>query len=254
LNAQLFAVHAPSGATLEVLAKQLGLVSDDAIEQVERLGNDHQRTAEMVNNLRQRLDDFQQLGRVEQEILTQEFAVSRQKLADVESAVPPRIRGITQQQAKFARSVEQTLAHVRFPDLVAAASARSLGFLGDLVDWSGDGEADLVGARGAALSIDRLQSHYTMASERATHSLAMPTAPAPAGGVALPSAVGQPQEAKNFRGMPVADSALAAQPARRVEPEPPDGPSFSGIPKPSTRITPAMPVSLQGLGENVELF
>jgi len=66
LNAQVFAIRTSDGATLEVLAGRVHVISEEVIEQVERMGAALNHTSGMVNNLRQRLEDFQIHGQAEQ--------------------------------------------------------------------------------------------------------------------------------------------------------------------------------------------
>ena len=173
LNAQVFAIHAPDGATLEVLAGRVRLISEEVIQQVGQMGATLEHTAGMVNNLRQRLDDFQQLGQAEQEVLTDESTLSRKKILDLDASIPVLIRRVTQQQGSFARSVEEILANVQFPVTVAEASSRSIGFFRDLVAWGSEGGSGFVAESEASQRIDLLKSKYTMESERHTHAVAL---------------------------------------------------------------------------------
>jgi len=86
LNAQVFAIHAPDGATLEVLAGRVRVISEEVIQQVEQMGAALNHTAEMVT-ISGSAGRFQVLGQAEQEILTDESAFSRKKLADLEGAI-----------------------------------------------------------------------------------------------------------------------------------------------------------------------
>ena len=110
LNAQIFAIQAPDGATLEVLAERVHVISEEVIHQVARMGAALNHTSELVNNLRQRLEDFQVLCQAEQEVLADESALSQQKLMDLERAIPVLIRCVTGRQETFAGSVEEVLA------------------------------------------------------------------------------------------------------------------------------------------------
>jgi hypothetical protein len=254
LNAQVFAIHAPEGATLEVLAGRVRVISEEVIQQVEQMRAGLGHTAAMINNLRQHLEDFQLLGRTEEEVLTRESARSRQKLSDLQTAIPALIQRITQQQAAFGQSVEQALANVRFPEVVAGASGRSLGFFQDLVAWS-QAEGASTDSTAATLKIDQLQDRYTMASERETHraavtsALATDTAPtaAPSPGIELfddPTPVAS---------APAEPPGPSAPPAAASEPPPRPETLTTGE---STRppATAAPPAANPELGDNVELF
>jgi hypothetical protein len=172
LNAQVFAIHAPDGATLEVLAGRVRLISEEVIQQVELMGASLNHTTELVNNLRQRLEDFQILGQAEQEVLAREAQLSQEKLMALERAIPLLIRQVTQHQGTFAQSVEAILVEVKFPAAVAAASVRSIGFFRELVAWGNEGSARFSVATAASEKIDLLQSKYTMESERLAHAAA----------------------------------------------------------------------------------
>ncbi len=173
LNAQVFAIHASHGATLEVLAGRVSAVSDEAIAQVQQMGAALNHTGELVNNLQQRLTDFQQLGQAEQEILKSESAHSRKKLIELEQSIPVLIQRLTGQQAAFAQSVEAVLTEVRFPITVAEGSSRSLGFFNDLVGWCGPHDTIAPIESEASAKIEALKANYTMASERHVHMAAI---------------------------------------------------------------------------------
>jgi hypothetical protein len=134
----------------------------------------------MVNNLRQRLMDFQELSQVEQEALAKESALSRKKLSELEGTIPVLIQHIALQQETFAHSVEAVLVKVQFPVTVAQATSRSIGFFQEVVTWGGKGISDSQAETGASQKIDRLKSKYTMASERHAHATALQTASATA--------------------------------------------------------------------------
>jgi enamine deaminase RidA (YjgF/YER057c/UK114 family) len=233
LNAQVYAIHAPDGATLEVLAGRMGAISEEVIQQVEQMGTALNHAAAMVNNLRQRLEKFQTLGRAEEQILTAESVLSRKKLADVKSAIPVLIQRITREQAAFAGAVEHVLANVRFPDAVAEASPRALGFFEDLVAWGGAGAQDRSDESATARKIDRLHANYTMASERHAHVAAL---------------------------QPAGETPKAADPEPAIElfdnQELPSGGTKlveSEIAPPATQ-PPTVEPAASDLGDNVELF
>ena len=181
LNAQVFAIHAADGATLEVLAGSMRIISDETMLQVGQLGSALQATAEMVSNLRQRLMDFQELTHMERQVLAEESALSRKKLSELEKAIPVLIQRIARQQETFAQSAEGVLVKVQFPVTAAQASSRSIGFFQDVVTWSGKGISDSSAETGASRKIDELKSKYTMASERQAHATALQPANATAG-------------------------------------------------------------------------
>jgi hypothetical protein len=238
LNAQVFAIHAPEGATLEVLAGRVRVISEEVIQQVGQMGSALNHTAELINNLRSRLEDFQSLGAAEEAILAEEAARSRQKLAALEELLPALIQRITRQQETFAGSVGAVLGEVRFPEAVAAASTRSLGFFEDLVAWSRADGAGPDGGAEAARDVERLQSNYTMASERAVHAAAAPTAPEP--GMEL---FGEAEPALPVAGGPTEGQSPPAVPAMG-----------ENTPRPTPVLAADQPAVSQGLGDNVELF
>jgi hypothetical protein len=234
LNAQVFAIQAPNGATLEVLAGRVSAVSDEAIVQVRQMGAALTHTGEMVNNLQQRLTDFQQLGQAEQEILNRESELSRKKLLELESGIPVLIERITGQQAAFAKAVEEVLANIRFPMTVAEGSARSIGFFQDLVAWGGQGDAGAVVESAASLKIDRLKANYTMATERHVHTAALQPGTSGAAAGAAPEAV----ELFGEEDSPPADPVVSELPPR------PAGAALAVEQAPDNA----------GMGDNVELF
>jgi hypothetical protein len=256
LNAQLFAIHSPNGATLEVLAGRMRVISDETLLQVERMQSSLRQTDEMINNLRQRLADFQGLGQAEQQVLIDESALSREKLSELESAIPALIRSITAQQETFAQSVDAVLANVQFPAAVAEAHSRSIGFFQDLIAWSNDGGGE-VAADSASQKIDLLKSNYTMESERLVHAAALQATPTmPNGTVSQPAVVmfGELEP----EGPAVADSCNVMSPvnAPKEEQSRPAEPLAGGNRPPEQAITLASekPAASGGLGENVELF
>jgi hypothetical protein len=180
LNAQVFAIRTSDGATLEVLAERVHAISEEVIQQVEGMGAALNHTSEMVNNLRQRLEDFEVLCQMEQEVLAEESALSQKKLAELESAIPVQIQGVTQRQRAFALSVEEVLANIKFPATVAKAGSRSIGFFQELVAWGSEGGSEPAGDSAAAQKIDLLKSKYTMDSERHAHVAALQPVTEPA--------------------------------------------------------------------------
>jgi len=257
LNAQVFAIHAPDGATLEVLAGRMRVISEEAIQQVGQMGAALSHTTEMVNNLRQRLEDFKLLGEAEQEILTDESALSQKKLSDLEVAIPVLIRRVTQQQGTFAQSVEEVLANVQFPVTVAEASSRSIGFFRNLVAWGSEGGSGLVVESPASQKIDLLQSKYTMESERLAHAAALEPVLAPAGATVDGSSI------EMFDDFTSPAPTIAGTPGEIVPPiERSEGqPRLADLPKretapPVPTLPPAEknPAASEELGENVELF
>ena len=189
LNAQVFAIHAAGGDTLEVLAGRVRVISEEVIEQVAQMGAALVHTSGMVDNLQQRLEDFKILSQAEQEVLTGESALSQKKLSDLEDAIPLQIRRVTQQQGTFAQSVEEVLANVRFPVTVAEASSRSIGFFQGLVAWGGEGGSGFAVESAASRKIDQLKSKYTMESERHAHAAALQPVPASADATASQPAI-----------------------------------------------------------------
>jgi hypothetical protein len=286
LNAQVFAIHAPDGATLEVLAGRVHVISEEVIQQVARMGTSLNHTSETINNLRQRLEDFQLLCQAEEEVLTAESAVSRDKLADLEQAIPVQIRGVTGRQEIFAGSVEEVLANIQFPVTVAQASSRSIGFFQDLVAWGRAVDSGFLAETAAARRIDRLKSNYTMASERHAHAAALQPALAPASAGAAESALelfddganqwstgGPPASSPGYSIERFDDSGSDAPAAAGAMGEIPrpgtpgqascaarqplaGGPAASGLTPPPPADLPARETSAAsaGLGDNVELF
>jgi DNA repair exonuclease SbcCD ATPase subunit len=237
LNAQVFAIHAPEGATLEVLAGRVRVISEEVIQHVEDMRMALNDTAAMIDNLRQRLEDFQVLARAEEEVLSTEAALSQQKLAELETTIPGLIAEVTRQQAAFANIVKEALAHVQFPKTVAEASARSLSFFKDLVAWSGAADQGLEPTSATSRKLDRLKSSYTMAAERDLHEATLRAVPDSEPATAAPS------------GGELFDDWQADPPNAAVPPPTPET-----LPTPVSVPVAASPAPPGGLGENVELF
>jgi len=257
LNAQVFAIHAPDGATLEVLAGRMREISDDCIRQVEQMGSTLQQTVEMVNTLRQRLEDFQELGRTEEDSLTIESEISRQKLSDLEGSIPVMIQDVTAQQRAFAESIEAILAHIQFPAVIATARVRADGFFQELVAWGSKGSGSQIDL-GASQKLDQLKAKYTMASEREAHAAALASTQSPA-----PPAVSQPaiELFDDFATVapPLSDSpGEIAFPDDRTEDRLHSPAELAGHePDPSALALPGAenkPAAGPNLGDNVELF
>jgi hypothetical protein len=233
LNAQVFAIRTLGGATLEVLAGRVYAISEEVIQQVERMGAALNYTSEMVNNVRQRLEDFAILCQAEQVILADESVLSQKKLAELDRAIPVQIRGVTQRQGAFALSVEEVLANIKFPATVATASSRSIGFFQDLVTWGCEGGSGLAVESAASQKIDQLKSKYTMESERDAHA------------AALHLAVDSPKTADPQPAIEIFDNPELPSGVTRL--------AESEITPPATHPPTGKPVA-GGLGDNVELF
>ncbi|MGA2244946.1 MAG: hypothetical protein ABSH48_08110 [Verrucomicrobiota bacterium] len=258
LNAQVFAIRTPAGATLEVLAGRVNFISEDVIEHVARMGGVLSHASEMVNNLRQRLEDFQILGQAEQAVLSEESALSMKKLADLESAIPVQIRGVTQRQETFAASVEKVMADIQFPVTVAQARLRSSGFFQDLVAWGGAAGPASLDETAASQRIDSLKSKYTMESERQAHATALQPALAPASSHASESSI------ELFDDFSASPAPRIADPSGEVPPpseRPEDPPRPAELmatkispPTPTLPVAQTKPAASGDLGDNVELF
>jgi hypothetical protein len=257
LNAQIFAIHAPDGATLEVLAGRVHIVSEEVIEHVARLGTALNHTSEMLNNLRQRLEDFQILCRAEQVVLADESVLSQKKLADLEKAIPVHIQCVTQRQGTFAEAVEQVLAKIQFPEAVAQASPRSIGFFQDLVAWGSKGGSAIAVESAASRKIDLLKSKYTMESEMRAHAAALQPALDP------PTSCAPEPSIELFDDFTSTAPAIAGAPGETPPPsQPPEDQTppadlraiAASLPLPSLQVAELKPPASQDLGDNVEFF
>ena len=247
LNAQVFAIHAADGATLEVLAGRMRMISDETMLEVGQLGSALQDTADMVNSLRQRLKDFQELSHLEQQVLAEESALSREKLSELEKAIPILIQRIALQQETFAHSVEEVLEKVQFPITVAQASSRSIGFFQNLETWGGKDISDSQAGTGASLKIDQLKSKYTMASERHAHATALHAASACQPPIEL---FGEPELPSTAKLLVV----NATQSAESAGHSPVVISSESKIFAPKPSVSAEESAASVCLGDNVELF
>jgi hypothetical protein len=257
LNAQVFAIRTPDGATLEVLAGRVHAISAEVIQQVEQMRALLSHTSEMVNNLRQRLEDFKILAQAEQEVLANESVLSQQKLADLESAIPIQIQCVTQRQGTFAGAIEKVLVNIQFPETAARASSRSVSFFQDLVVWGSVGGSGSLDETAAAQKIDQLKSKYTMESERHAHAAALQPVAAPASAGASESSI---ELFDDFA--PTAPSIAAA--SGEISPpseQPEDTPRAAELaamenspPTPALPVEEKKPAASGNLGDNVELF
>jgi len=258
LNAQVFAIHAPEGATLEVLAGRMREISDDCIRQVEQMGATLQQTVEMVNNLRQRLEDFQVLGQMEEDALTIESAISREKLSELEGAIPVMIQDVTGQQKMFTESVESILGHIQFPTMVATARVRANCFFQELVAWSSEGRPGIEIESGASQKLDQLKAKYTMASEREAHAAALASTEAQTQPVDFQPAIELFDDFATIA-PPLSDSPREIPlPDERPENRTPSTAELAAKePDPSAparAVAETKPAASANLGDNVELF
>lgn len=254
LNAQIFAIHTPHGATLEVLAGNMRTTSDDTVQHVEELGSGLQQTVAMINNLRQRLADFKQLAQAQQTLLTEETAISQAKLLNLDRAIPLLIGRITQQQTAFAQSADSILAKIRYPAKVAVASEHSIGFFQELVAWS-EKNARSLSVESACPKIDSLRTKYTMASERNAHAAVM--------NFADPAIAPVQPSVKLFDELTPSPPAIALRQSQIVIPSaagcnllptPESKETTAPLPTRPTSVPPLKPASNEELGDNVDLF
>lgn len=173
LNAQIYAAHAPNGASLAVLAASACEVSDEVIAHVAEMHRVLDHTTTLVATLREHLEQFQIEGGAEQEKLASAAGLSQQKLAGLERVIPALVQQVTFHQGEFTAATQEVLGHVRFPATVAAASSRALEFFDELVAWGRADPDHATGGTSHAPTIDRLTSRYTMESERIAHAAAL---------------------------------------------------------------------------------
>jgi hypothetical protein len=171
VNAQIFALQVPDGATLEALAGRMRMISDETLEKVTNMGLGLSQVIEHIKNLEQTLEDFQAIGQMEQQILADESNTSQKRLFEVEGKIPNAIRQITDKQTSFTQSIETILNGVKFPDTVEAARLRSIDFFRSLASWGSEGGVGMLG-EDPSEQMELLKAKYTMESERRAHSAA----------------------------------------------------------------------------------
>lgn len=169
LNAQIFAIHVEKASSFEVLAARTQVISSETIQQVEQLSGLLTHTAEIVRNLEQRLLDFQELGQREKAILSEESALSRKKLAELEENLPLFIRSIAGRQPPLNDFVNTAIGRIQFPQAAAQAARRSLGLVDELRAWSEAAVDKSALSPAVADQINLLKNTYTMEKERMTH-------------------------------------------------------------------------------------
>jgi hypothetical protein len=245
LNAQIFAINAPNGAPLVVLAGRVCAISDEVIQQAGHMEAELQDTVGMVNNLRERLEDFQQLSLAEEEVLDGESALSRKKLDDLAERVPLLIPRVVKRQESIARSLAEVLANIRFPAAVAEASSRSIGFFRALVERANAESAPAVEGQGASHKLDLLKSRYTMLSEHHAHAAALQSSAAAPGRTVTPASM------KLFDA-PVAPALSAASTQATVLPV--EAEAALVVPIAETAPSGDNAAQSADLGANVELF
>lgn len=234
LNAQIFAIHAPSGATLEVLADRMRSVTDETVDHIAAFGGALRTSADMVNNLCQRLADFQQLGLSEQQILCAEAEVSQAKLAELEAKVPSLIECISVGQVLLGESADRILEHIHFPNDVAVARARALTFFEGLIRDASPKGAPATRTAAAMAKLAHLKASYTMAAERDLHATALEGA-----------------EAQTVPGLHVTAKLPKGDGARPCSPQGADKP---GPACPDADLSRGKSSGADSLGDNVELF
>jgi hypothetical protein len=171
VNAQVYAAQVVCGGALEVLADQTRAVCDRSRLELEQISGAIARLSDKVENLEQRLGDFQQLGRAERRFLAEEAEISERKLHKTQRELAVGLTEIDPVRCDLTALTRHTRDSLRFPAELGLARARSIGFFTDLSERLSVPEEGANGLNGHE-TVERLRRNYTMAHEREIHERA----------------------------------------------------------------------------------
>jgi hypothetical protein len=176
LNAQIFAAHVSTGASLEVVASNTRSVADEAMQQLDEISARVTDVVDSVVDLEQRLSDYRELATMEQSLLSNESAESEKKLHTLEQSLRSALSAIALLDRELSDTLRRTAGSIRFPDAVSKAGTRATALFEQIaVQYSDSGN----GADGAShLKVQKLNRNYTMAHERVVHEAVIGTSTA----------------------------------------------------------------------------
>jgi hypothetical protein len=167
LNAQIFAAHVSTGASLEVVASNTRNVADEAMEQLDEISARVTDVVDSVVNLEQRLSDYHELAIMEQSLLSNESAESEKKLRTLEKSLRSALSAIILLEEELSGTLRRTADSIRFPDAVSKTSARATALFEQIVLQYSNPSNSADGA--SHVKVEELNRNYTMAHERVVH-------------------------------------------------------------------------------------
>lgn len=170
LNAQIFAAHVDTGASLEVVARNTRMIAEDSMHQLDGISSRVNELVDAVADLEQRLGDYSELAAMEQNLLTSEACESEEKLRSLDQSLRASMEAIGPIEAELAQTIVSLLQAIHFPVAVAQAERRSIGLFEEIASLHLEKGSD------AHRKVQKLESNYTMAHERAVHETAISVA------------------------------------------------------------------------------
>ena len=148
-------------------------ISDEMIHEVRTMSDDIGNLSAVLQNLEQRLVDFQELARREEASLVEESEFSHARLGDFEKRLPACIERLKDLQTSFSEKAAFMVSRVQFPKTIVEASPQSMSMFRELTEWAESQEQNGEGAEPNLQHVDILRQGYTMQSERETHDAAL---------------------------------------------------------------------------------
>jgi dGTP triphosphohydrolase len=167
LNAQIFAAHVSTGASLEVVASNTRRVADEAMQQLDEISSRVTDVVDSVVVLEQRLRDYSELAMVEQSLLSNESAESENKLRALEQSLRSALGAITSLERELSETLHRTAGSIRFPEAASKAGARATAMFEQIALQYSDSSSGSAGA--SHHKVRELNRNYTMAHERVVH-------------------------------------------------------------------------------------
>lgn len=167
LNAQILAAHVDAGDSLEVIARNIRTIVEEAIRQLDAISSWVAALVDLVVALEQRLADYRELAAMEQSLLSREAGESENKLRGLERELRSAVAAIEPLERELANTIGRAAACIRFPHAVAQASARSTAFFEQIIGRYSDSKR--ASETSAHRKVQDLTRNYTMSHERAVH-------------------------------------------------------------------------------------
>jgi hypothetical protein len=167
LNAQVFAAHVEAGTSLEVVARNTRLITDQSMHQLDEISSSVNEVVDAVKDLEQRLRDYAEVAAMEQKLLTDEAGDSETKLRGLDAGLRASMSAIGPMEAQLTQSVQRLIRSIHFPAAVAQAETRSITLFEEIAGLHTDADSD------AHHKLDDLKRNYTMAHERTVHENAV---------------------------------------------------------------------------------
>jgi hypothetical protein len=171
LNAQVFASRVEAGTALEVVAKNTGAITDEAMQQLNDISVRVTALVDLVIDLEQRLEDYRELADMEHALLAREAEESEKRLHAVEEQLRGAVAAIAPLERELGETIRRTTECIRFPEAVSQCRQRSTALFSHIVTQHSVSTTgvDLV----AHHKVEALKRNYTMANERDVHESAV---------------------------------------------------------------------------------